>query len=407
MGWTIGPLGFSMRLSPRVPGILSSRVGPWVDQLLAGAGLVVRSFVELMRVDRGYETENVVATTVQSWAYFRGAPTRVAFARETVERLAALPGVRSAGMTSALPLAEPIGNEHAAVQPVAAARFEDTPATAHGVASDAGYFATLGIPLLAGRLFEAGDRAGSRPVTVVNETLARQYWPGEDAVGKRLRVRYWGPEREMEVVGVVGDVRTGALEEAPPPTLYVTHPQAPTGALTFVVRTTIDPAAATRAIREVIRDASPAMPIEVQTTLETLMSESLRARRFHLFLLGTFSLVALALAGIGIFGVVSYTTRRRTREVGIRMALGARRRQIVAWVLRQGLPVLAAGLGAGLAATLLGGRLIESLLYDVEPADPAALGAAAALLSFISAVAMLLPARAAARTDPTVSVRAE
>lgn len=375
--------------------------------LLTAAGLVVRSFLAVTGEERGYHAENVIASTVQAWGYFQSSDERVTFSREAVERLEALPGVRSAGITSSLPLAEPIGNEHAEIEVVGRAVSDDARQTAHTAVVDAGYFETLGIPLRSGRVFDQGDRGAAAPVVLVNETLASRYWPGMEPVGERLRVQFWGPEREMEVVGVVADVRTGRLEEPAPPTLYLPHTQAPTGAMTFVVRTAVEPRAAMTAIREALWEFNDRMPIEGQTTLEALVSDSLRNRRFQLFLLGTFSALALVLAGIGIYGVISYTTRRRAREIGIRIALGAGDREIAAWALGQGGLAILAGLALGLAATVPLGRAVQSLLYGVEPIDPITLAAVTLLLGAIAVVAMGIPARAATRVDPVETMSAE
>jgi putative ABC transport system permease protein len=375
--------------------------------LLTAAGLLVRSFVVLINVDRGYRTENVIASTVQAWGYFRSAEERTSFARDAVSRLAAIPGVREAGVTSALPLDEPIGNEHAEFQVVGRAAPEGGRPTAHAAAVDAGYFRTLDIPRRAGRLFDARDHESSASVAIVNETLARRYWAGADPVGERLTVAFWGPDREMTVVGVVADVRTGSLEEPPPPTVYVPHAQAPTGALTFVVRTVADPGALVRAVRETIWEFDPAMPIEAQTTLDALMSDSLRTRRFHLFLLGAFATLALVLASIGIYGVVSYSTWRRTREIGIRIALGAGARSVIATVMAPGAATVGIGLAIGLVATVPFSALVESLLFGVAPLDPLARAVPAVLIGGLALLAMLVPARAATRVDPALSLRSE
>jgi putative ABC transport system permease protein len=243
-------------------------------------------------------------------------------------------------------------------------------------------------------------------VVLVNETLARRYLD-DDPVGEQLRVQFWGPEREMEVVGVVADVRTGSLEEPPPPTLYVPHGQAPTGALTFVVRTAGAPGPSMEAIRRTLWQFHDRMPIEAQTTLPALLRDSLRTRRFHLFLLGAFSVIALALAGIGIYGVISYATRRRTREFGIRMALGATARDVMAGILGRGALLVGAGLAVGLAGALAAGRALESLLYGVRPSDPVTLLAVVGVLGAIGLIATLIPARAAASVDPTAGMREE
>lgn len=376
--------------------------------LLVGAALVVRSFVSLLRVDPGFRTEDVLAVTVQAWSYFPDPERRAVFVREAVERMEALPGVEAVGVTSSLPMAEDIGADEAEFE------IEGAPPPAPGEAPSAhaalitsGYLEALRIPLLSGRRFTPRDDADAPHVVLVNETMARRHWPGADPVGEKVTVSFAGPPVTAEVVGVVGDVRHAGPDAEPEPALYFHHPQRPTGAIVFTLRTAGDPLGLLGAVRRVIWEFNAAMPVAGATTLESLLGESLRERRFSLLLLGGFSLAALLLATIGVYGLLSFAMRERTAEIGIRMAMGAHAGDILRWAMRDGLRLTAAGLAVGgLGAVLLTG-LLRSLLFDVQPTDPLAFAGAAALLAATALLASYLPARRAARVDPVEALRAE
>jgi predicted permease len=375
--------------------------------LLVSAGLLVRSFVTLLHVERGFDPHNVLAATVQAWGYYPTPDRRAAFTREATERLATLPGVQAAGMTSLLPFGPTIGQHEAGFEiegrPVAS---PDQAESVKIAAVTSGYFATLRIPLRRGRHFAATDAVDATPVAIINEALARRHWPNETPLGKRIKVTY-GPRVMRTIVGVVADVRLGGLHEAPKPTVYLPHAQASTGANAFVIRTRGEPMAALGQVRAEFRVINPAMPIASTTTLEALLDDSLRERRFHLALLGAFAMVALLLAALGVYGVMSHATTERTHEIGVRMALGARGPDVLRMVMRQGASLAVAGAVGGLIGAAAVTRLLRGMLFGVTPLDPMAYVGAGVLLLGAAGLACYVPARRAARLDPVRALRVE
>ncbi len=338
--------------------------------LLIGAGLLIRSFVSVLGQERGFRSEGVVAVTVQSWSYYPKPPERVAFVRDVVERLKALPGVKAAGMTSSLPLQETIGAEQAPLTiegapPLAAG---ETPPLVHFTIATSGLFDTLGIPLRQGRVFDARDDASAVPVALVNQAFARRHLPEGDPLGRRIALggsaanRQTGPVTR-EIVGVVGDVRRFALHEEARPGVYVPHAQMPTGANAFVVWGQASPSDLLGSTRRAIWQLNPTLPIDRETTMAELVGASVRERRFLLALLSAFAAMALGLAAAGLFGLMSYLTGQRTREFGVRMALGAARGQVVSLVLSGGIRLAATGLALGLVGALALTRVLSGLLY--------------------------------------------
>jgi putative ABC transport system permease protein len=374
--------------------------------LLVGAGLLVRSFVSLLRVERGFDPHNVLAVTVQSWAYYRVPDRRASFVRDATERLARLPGVQAAGMTSSLPFAPRIGQDETGLEiegrPPAS---PEQAVSVRAAAVTSGYFAALRIPLRQGRHFAATDLATATPVAIVNEALVRRHWPNESPLGKRIKLS--GPPALRTIVGVVADIRHGGLHEAPEPTVYVPHAQSPTGANAFVIRTRGDPLAALAQVRAEFRAVNPGLPLASTATLESLLDDSLRERRFHLALLGAFAAVALLLAALGVYGVMSHATTERTHEIGVRMALGARAVDVSRMVMRQGAVLAAAGAIGGVLGAVAVTRLLRGMLFGVTPLDPLAYLSAGVLLLGAAGLACYLPARRAARLDPVRALRVE
>jgi putative ABC transport system permease protein len=288
----------------------------------------------------------------------------------------------------------------------------------HHRAVTPGYFGALGIALRRGRAFDARDDAQGPKVALVNQTLAARLWPGEDPLGKRLALDFEAmrffrdrpPQLDLasglrEVVGVVADVRHSRLDAQPAPELYVPFAQRPSPDMTLVLRGAGGPAALASAARAALKALDPDQPLAGVTTVSALVETALAPSRFHLRLLGAFAALAFVLAAVGLYGVVAHSVARRTGEIGVRMALGAARRDVVAMVLREAAALSALGLALGGAAALALARALRSVLYAVSPADPAAYAAAAVALAAMTALASYLPARRATRVEPATALR--
>jgi putative ABC transport system permease protein len=374
--------------------------------LLVGAGLMVRSLVSLLRVERGYNTTNVAVATVQAWQHYRDPAHRAEFVRQAVERLNDAPRVSAAGMTSSLPLSPPIGAHEAnyVLEGEARPSTAEWP-TVHLAIVAGAYFDALKTPLHGGRLFDERDRANTTPVMIVNAAFARRHFRDGGAIGRRVAVRFMGNETTREIVGVVGDMRHEGLHAAPHPTVFLPHPQSPTGALTFVVRGERDAATALRALRAELGVLNSAIPVEDPATLEALLEESLRARRFHLVLLLTFSLAALVLAAIGVYGVVSHATAERNHEIGVRVALGAQARSIMATVMQSGLAMVSLGVVLGAIGAAAAGRALSGMLFETTSHDVMTYAIVALVILATSLFAIALPAMRAMRVQPTEALR--
>ena len=376
--------------------------------LLVGAGLLLRSLSRLIGTERGFSTDGVLVTTLQAWSYYPTQPQRAEFVRQAVDRLALLPGVDEAGMTSSLPLDWPIGFERAQIRvegsPVAPG---DEVPTVHAVAATTGYFAALRIALDRGRLFAATDAAGSTPVAVVNRAFVRRYFGDENPIGKRLTFGFAGPPTAREIIGVVGDVRHRGLDADPSPSVFVPHAQAPTGAIHLVVRSRSEGGQLQRVVKSALAEMNGAMPLTQITTMDALLGRSLRERRFQLGLLSAFSAIALILSAIGIYGVMSRAMSERTHEIGVRMAVGAQRGDVRWMVLRNGGALAIGGVIAGAAIALLLTRYMAGMLFGVTPLDPLTYIAAAALLLGTALLATWVPAWRASSVDPVVALRNE
>jgi putative ABC transport system permease protein len=370
--------------------------------LLVGAGLLGQSFASLLNVSRGFRSEGVAAVTMQAWSYYPTRGRRIGFVKEATTRLAALPGVESAAMTSSLPLSDRIGQESAGLTIDGTASEKDV----RVAASSPEYFATLGIPLRRGRNFGVQDDSASPPVAVVNEALARQFWPAGDAIGRRITFAFVGAPQTREIVGVVGNVRHDGLHADPPLQVFIPHAQGATGAVHLVVRARNGNAQhLIPAIKRELTAINRAMPIGEVVTLDSLLDSSLRQRRFNLSLLAAFAVAALALAAIGIYGVLSGITSERTHEIGIRMALGADAVAVLMMVLRQGLRLAAFGVAIGIFVAVVMTRLLKDMLFEVTPLDPGAFLFGVAVLLAVAALACLIPASRAARLDAAQALR--
>jgi putative ABC transport system permease protein len=372
--------------------------------LLVSAGLLVRSFGNLLDWKPGFDPRNLVVVPLFSspGKYASAAPV-VDLYRRGVEEIASLPFVVSAGAGSAVPLFGGDGSQEFALEG------RDEPPGRRPVAFwydvDPDYFRTLGIPLLRGRLLAAFDGRGAPSVAVINETMARRVFAEENPIGRSLRTK--DRNDSLEIVGVVGDVRPFRPDEAPKPEIYWPSAQAPRYAILLIARTTGPPAASLPAIRARLEALDPDMELGTIRTMDQLIAGQLVNPRFHSMIGGALALAALLMAIVGTYGVASLSVVQRTREIGVRMALGARPRSILGMVLGRSLALTAMGLALGLAAAFASMRLMTALLVGVAPVDPATLASVAILFTLVVLAACGLPARRATRVDPMVALRHE
>jgi predicted permease len=371
--------------------------------LLAGAGLLVRSFIRLMDVAPGFDPQNVLTfQVVLPGTRYDDDARLVAFHDQLRERLSGLPGVVGVGGVNDAPLTGSNTSGSFRIPGVEMPPDESPQANKRVVTP--GYFEALRIPLLSGRTFQAADRAGSAEVVIISESVARRYWPGVDPVGKPIRFS-WGPGDEQQIIGVVGDIRHDGLDQAIAGEIYRPVSQFPMPGLTWVVRTRGESSALARTARDQVRAIDPAQPVARIMTMQELVGNSLSARRTFMILLGGFAGVALLLAALGIYAVTAQSVLQRTREIGLRMAVGARRRDVLGMVLREELVVIVLGLALGLAGAFGATRVLTASLFGVSAKDPVTFVAVAAVLAVIAIAATLLPARRAARVDPIVALR--
>ena len=372
--------------------------------LLAGAGLLIRSFISLTGVEPGFRTEGAVhfAVELPSAAYATDAAITT-FHDRLAERLEGLPRVEAAGAVSRLPLAGRLNTSfqvvgQRAAEPGQQQYIETRSATP-------GYFESIGIPVLRGRGISETDREGSVPVIVISQSTVQRHFGGADPIGQQIRVSIL--EEPRTIVGVVGDVRHLGLDQQEAPHAYFPLAQVPRRAMNVVVRAAGDVEALAAAIRNEIRELDPLLPPPSVRPVGDIVGESVARSRFVTMLLGAFAAVALALAAIGIFGLLSYTVAQRTREFGIRLALGARSADVLGMVMRRALALAGIGLGAGLAGALLLTRFARSVLYGVSPTDPLTLVSVVVVLTATVLLASLVPARRAAGVQPTEALRYE
>ena len=376
--------------------------------LVTGAGLLIRSFWRLQEVDPGFRTAGVLKAEYQLPASRYPVDFKVwpdfkemhAFTDSLLARAYALPGVASAAIAGNHPLDPGFTNSFAVVGREAEAKTWPEISVRRVTP---GYFRTVGLPLMRGRLLGDTDRTTAQPVLVVNEAAVRRFFPGQDPIGSRIA--FWGAART--IVGVVANEKFHGLGEADPIAVYVPLAQAPSanGAGVLLVRANGDPTALAPAVRAAIRDTDSALAIFGVEPFDATLSRSLSQRRFTMLLVGLFAILALALAAVGVHGVLSYTVAARTREIGIRVALGARPGQVIRLVVWQGLALALAGLAIGLLGAFALSRALESLLFGVTPTDPVTYLAVGGFLVLVAFGASLVPARRAARVDPLVALR--
>ncbi|MBS1788101.1 MAG: ABC transporter permease [Acidobacteria bacterium] len=373
--------------------------------LLIGAGLLINGFVRLMHVSPGFNPEGVVvARTTLPATRYPDIERGKAVYRQALNRIAALPGVQSVSVASNLPLTDEWqigfrvegGDENAFY-------------TAHGSFISNDYFRAMGIPLMKGRGFTDDDRPDGVPVIVVNETMARRFWPGQEAIGKRIRWGGWNPQGWLTIVGVATDVKLSSLEAESEPTVYM-----PTFQISrlrrealFIARTSADPSDLATALRREINAVDADLPVYDIRTMNEVVADSVAQRRFTMWLLTGFAAAALLLAAIGLYGVISYSVAQRTQEIGIRMALGAQTGNVVRQIVAQGMKLALVGLWSGLIAAFALTRLMTNLLYGVSATDPLTFAGIAILLSGVALLACWVPARRAAKVDPMIALRYE
>jgi predicted permease len=374
--------------------------------LLIGAGLLMRSFVRILDVQPGFDPRHVVTTRIA--VPFEGAThnQHYLFYQQLVERIAALPGVRSASAGWPLPMSSSSATVNFNIQgrPVAKG---DEPSESLGLAMP-GFFETMKIPLIAGRPFGAQDGLTGQPTIIVNQAFAKKYFPNQNPIGQHIQVRagddiFEHPVRE--VVGVVGDIKHKGLTTDFDPQYYLPYAQALITNPDVVVRTNEDPVAMQTAIGAAVRDLDKRVPVYRASTLEEYLYQSAAQPRFQAFLLSCFAVIALVLAAIGLYGLLSYMVVQRTREIGLRMALGAQRVDVLRMIAQRGLMLSLVGVGVGIAVSAVLTRLISGMLFEVRPTDPVIYAGTAALLLVVSVAASSAPALRAARLDPMQTLR--
>lgn len=374
--------------------------------LLIAAGLLVRSLFALRRVDPGFEPRNLLVASMDIDQRKYAEPAQwIAFYQELTRQLVALPAVESVGAVTALPMRS-IGINFKAPYH----RVED-PQPVRSDAHEADfrsatpeYFKTLLAPLVQGRTFTAADRAGGPRVMIVNESLARKVWPGENPVGRRLRM-YWSDWQVYEVIGVIRDMHYYGIRQEPHPEMFVPHAQIPYAPMNVVIRVAGDPASAVADVRRAILAIDPAEPPFAVTTMEDLVADSIARERFSTLLLGSFALLGVALAAAGLYGLIAYSVAQRRKELAVRSALGADRKHILRMLLRQGLLLTGLGIAVGMAASLSLTGVLRNLLYGISPIDPVTFVGVTVLLVLVALLATYLPARRAARLDVNRIIR--
>ena len=375
--------------------------------LLVGAGLLVRSLQRLIAVDPGFDPANISALTITlPDATYPDSLRRVAFYERLLERVRSMPGVQSAGLISWLPMTP--GN--AATSLTVVGRPEPAPGqkpTAAIRIVDPGYFDAMRIPLRRGRSLAPSDRLGSVPVAVISEAMVRKLWPGEDPIGQHVTVDWWHEKVSVGIVGVVADSRHDGLDAEFQPTLFYPFAQESQGGMSLVLRSTLPPATLTRMVRAAVSEMDKGLPVADAVTMYHHISEMMADRRYPAFVLGLFAALALTLAAVGIYGVLSYTVGQRTREIGVRVALGARPVDVLRTVLGGGLRLTLSGVALGGMAAGLAAGALGKLLYGVHPLDPVTFAGVPLVLVGVALLAMAAPARRAARVDPMVALRSE
>ena len=373
--------------------------------LLIGAGLMIKSFIRLQQTHLGFNTDNLLALDLAlSESRYPEEHQQVSFFQKTLEQVGALPGIQSAAVTTGLPLTVNLSGSDFRVE----GHPEPEPGQEMIINTRSvspGYFSTLGISLLKGRDFSDRDNRDAPAVAIINQDLSRTYFPGEDPVGKRIT--FSDGESWMSIVGVIGDVKQVSLGSIAKPEVYFPYPQAASTEMSLVVRTTNDPLSQAAAVKGQIRVIDKDLPIAEPKTMAQLLAESVSGPRFNMLLLTLFAVVALVLALVGIYGVMSYSVTQRTHEIGIRVAVGAQSRDVFRMVVGQGMFLTMIGVVCGLIGAFALTRLMTSMLFGVEPSDPMTFAIIAVLVIAVALIACYIPGRRATKVDPLVALRYE
>jgi putative ABC transport system permease protein len=376
--------------------------------LLIGAALLIRSLQRLEHVDPGFRSENVLTASLSlPDSRYRTDAQRVAFLGEVLPRIRSLPNVEAVGATSLLPLGGSDTRLIFTIEGEVPQPPGRRPSGGYRNVSD-GYFSAMGIPLVRGRGFSERDTGNALGIAVINKTLAQRYFANRDPLGRRIKMDV--PEADspwLTIVGIVGDVKHRSLAEENPAEIYTPFAQNPTPYLTLVARTRGRPSILAAALRGEVRAVDPGLPFEKVRGMDEVMSESVAQPRFRTMLLGCFAGLALVLASVGVYGVMAYSVQQRWHEMGLRMALGARPRDVVALVVGSGLRLTAAGIGIGVAGALAVTKVLSELLFGISPTDPGTFAIVAGVLAAIAGLASYIPARRATRADPMMALRAE
>jgi predicted permease len=377
--------------------------------LVAGAGLLLRSFTGLLSVDPGFQRDRVLVTQVFAWDHHPTPAQLRSFFDTTIARLRGLPAVQEVGAVMAMPFIESNINMSGvfAIAGRPEVTDQEAPRT-HFTVATPGYFPAMRIPLRAGRYFDERDGSDAPRVAVITDAMARHYWPaGDDPIGDRIVFSFGGQPRDVEIVGIVGGLRHETLDGGVRDEIFLPFAQLPYGSMTFVVRSAGDASALLEPTRQAIWAVNPNQAIYRSATLDELVARTVSPRRFALAVIMGFAGLALLLAVVGVYGVLSAMITTRLREVGVRVALGASRWDIMQLVICRGLVLTTMGLVIGLAGALGAGRLLQGVLFGITPADPVAIGASAAFMLGAALIACYLPARRAAGADPVTVLRAE
>jgi putative ABC transport system permease protein len=370
--------------------------------LLVGAALLLRSFAKLTNVDPGFNANGVLAFQISLPRATYVEDERVLqYYQQLTERLAVLPSVQSAAAVQTLPLRGGYFLSVSMVGRPEPAPGEEPSARYRAVTPD--YFSTLGIPVVRGRAFAPQDSATSVPVALIDEAFAQTHFPGENPIGQRLDIG--NGTDGAEIVGIVGNVSYSGLDELPSPTMYMPVTQDAFGTMWVMVRTAADPNSLGASVRQVVRDLDASLPVSLMSPLDEVVSESVAQQRFSMLLIAMFGMVALVLSAVGLYGVVAYSVSLRTREIGLRMAIGAMPGDVLKMVVGDGMKLAAMGVVIGTVAAFVLSRFVASMLFEVEVSDPVSYSGTALVLLLVAALACYIPARRAMRVDPMVTLQ--